>query len=52
MWRQRSRYRKALDEIEEYVQSQFDGFGNDVYAMDKVAINHILDIISKAKEEE
>lgn len=43
------RYRKALEEIEVYVQSQLDGFGNDVYAMNKVAINKILDIINKAK---
>ena len=41
---------QALDEIEEYVQSQLDGFGNDVYLMHKVAINKILDIINKAKE--
>ena len=40
---------KALDEIEEYVKSQFDGFGSDVYAMNKVAINKILDIINQAK---
>ena len=46
------RYRKALDEIEGYVNSQLDGFGNDVYAMDKVAINEILYIINKAKGEE
>lgn len=45
-------YRKALEEIEGYVQSQLDGFGNDVYAMNKVAINHIQDIINKAKGEE
>lgn len=44
------RYRKALEEIEGYTQIQLDGFGNDVYSMDKTAINHILDIISKAKE--
>ena len=43
------RYRKAFEEIEDYVKSQLDGFGNDVYAMDKVAINDILDIIHKAK---
>lgn len=43
------RYRKALEEIEEYVNSQLDGFGNDVYAMNKVAINHIQEIINKAK---
>ena len=43
------RYRKALEEIEEYVQSQLDGFGNDVYLMNKAAINKILDIINKAK---
>lgn len=42
-------YRKALKEIEVYIQSQLDGFGNDVYAMNKVAINHIQDIINKAK---
>lgn len=42
-------YRKALEEIEKYVKSQFDGFGSDVYAMNKVAINKILDIINKAK---
>lgn len=41
------RYRKALEEIEEYVKSQLDGFGNDVYAMNKVAINHILGIINE-----
>lgn len=41
---------QALDEIEEYVQSQLDGFGNDVYLMHKVAINKILDIINKAKD--
>lgn len=46
------RYRKALDEIEGYVNSQLDGFGNDVYAMDKVAINEILDIINEAKDGE
>lgn len=45
------KYRKALAEIEEYVNSQLDGFGNDVYAMDKVAINEILTIINKAKRE-
>lgn len=45
-------YRKALEEIEKYVKSQFDGFGSDVYAMNKVAINKILDIINKAKGEE
>ena len=43
---------QGFDEIEEYVQSQLDGFGNDVYLMHKVAINKILDIINKAKEEE
>lgn len=44
-------YKQALDEIEEYVQSQLDGFGNDVYLMHKAAINNILDIINKAKGE-
>lgn len=43
------RYRKAFEEIEEYVQSQLDGFGNDVYLMNKAVINKILDIINKAK---
>lgn len=43
---------RALEEIEEYVQSQLDGFGNDVYLMHKVAINKILNIINKAKGEE
>ena len=45
-----NRYRKAFEEIEEYVQSQLDGFGNDVYLMNKAAINKILDIINNAKE--
>lgn len=45
------KYENALEEIEEYVKSQFDGFGNDVYAMNKVAIKKILDIIIKAKGE-
>lgn len=49
---ERARYRKALEEIESYVKSQLDGFGNDVYGMDKAAINYILDIINKAKGEE
>lgn len=44
------RYRKALEEIEKYLQTQLDGFGNDVYEMQKSAINNILDIISRAKE--
>lgn len=46
------KYEQALEEIEDYVKSQLDGFGNDVYAMDKVAINDILNIINKVKEEE
>ena len=45
-----TRYRKALEEIERYVKSQLDGFGNDVYGMNKAAINDILDIINKAKD--
>ena len=45
-------YRKALEEIEEYIQIQLDGFGNDVYAMQKCAINHIQNIINKARKEE
>ena len=41
---------QALDEIEEYVKNQLDGFGNDAYNMDKSAINSIQSIINKAKE--
>lgn len=44
------RTNSALEEIEEYVKSQLDGFGNDVYVMNKVAINHILGIINEIKE--
>ena len=43
-------YRKALEEIEKYLQTQLDGFGNDVYEMQKSAINNIRNIISRAKE--
>ena len=49
---ERDRYLKALEDIEEYIKSQLDGFGNDVYGMDKAAINHILNIINKVKEKE
>lgn len=41
---------KALDEIEEYLKNQLDGFGNAVYSVDKSAIKKISDIIKKAKE--
>lgn len=47
---QNTRYRKALEEIEKYLQTQLDGFGNDVYEMQKSAINNIRNIISRAKE--
>lgn len=43
-------YRRALEEIEKYLQTQLDGFGNDVYEMQKSAINNIRNIISRAKE--
>lgn len=45
------KYKQALDEIEKFIKNQLDGFGNDVYSMDKSAINSIQDIINKAKEE-
>ena len=45
-----SKYKQALDEIEEFIKSQLDDFGNDVYSMDKSAINNIQDIINKVKE--
>lgn len=45
------KYKQALDEIEEFIKSQLDDFGNDVYSMDKSAINNIQDIINNVKEE-
>lgn len=43
-------YKQSLDEIEKYIKNQLDEFGNDVYNMDKSAINSIQSIINKAKE--
>lgn len=45
------RYKQSLDEIEKYIKNQLDEFGNDVYNMDKSAINSIQSIINKAKEQ-
>lgn len=45
------RYKQSLDEIEKYIKNQLDEFGNDVYNMDKSAINSIQYIINKAKEQ-
>lgn len=42
------KYKQALDEIEEFIKSQLDDFGNDVYSMDKSSINNIQNIIDKA----
>ena len=47
-----SNYKQALDEIEKYIKNQLDEFGNDVYNMDKSAINSIQSIINKAKDGE
>lgn len=44
-------YKQSLDEIEKYIKNQLDEFGNDVYNMDKSAINSIQSIINKAKEQ-
>lgn len=44
------KYKQALNEIEEFIKNQLDGFGNDVYNMDKLAINNIQDIINNVKE--
>lgn len=56
MWRQRSCYRKALEEIEGLIQSTLDDFEEDD---EEVQLSYchnislqILDIISKAKGEE
>lgn len=46
-----SKFKQGLDEIEEFIKSQLDDFGNDVYSMDKSAINNIQDIINNVKEE-
>lgn len=46
------KYKQALDEIEEYLKTQLDGFGNAVYSVEKLAITKISDIINKAKEGE
>lgn len=43
---------QVLDEIEEYLKTQLDGFGNAVYSVDKSAITKIADIINKAKDGE
>ena len=43
-------YKQALDEIERFIKNQLDGFGNDVYSMDKSAINSIQNIINNVKE--
>lgn len=45
-------YKQALDEIEEYLKTQLDGFGNAVCSVDKSAIKEISDIINKAKDGE
>ena len=45
-------YKQALDKIEGYLNTQLDEFGNDVYFMDKSAINRIQNIIDKAKDGE
>lgn len=45
-----SKYKQALDEIEKFINNQLDNFGNDVYSMDKSAINNIQDIINNVKE--
>ena len=44
------KYKQALDEIEGYINTQLFNFGNDVYSMDKSAINNIQDIIHKTKD--
>ena len=41
---------QALEEIEKFINNQLDNFGNDVYSMDKSAINNIQDSIHKAKD--
>lgn len=42
---------QTLDEIEKFIKNQLDEYGNDVYNMDKSAINSIQSIINKAKEQ-
>lgn len=46
---ERDKYKQALDEIKKFINNQLDNFGNDVYSMDKSAINNIQDIINKVK---
>lgn len=44
------KYERIVDEIEKFINNQLDNFGNDVYSMDKSAINNIQDIINNVKE--
>lgn len=44
------KYKQALEKIEKFINNQLDNFGNDVYSMDKSAINNIQDIINNVKE--
>lgn len=44
------KYKQALEKIGKFINNQLDNFGNDVYSMDKSAINNIQDIINNVKE--